>query len=746
LTVASCQAPPAAAPVGSSVAAVPALSVRVAFPAPAAPYRVAATASELLDRATVSLMSLDGRTLASGVTDASGAASLQPGADFVTASGTAHVLEAVKGLGAGAPGSRALRLRTLVVFEGGAWKSLSGDAADRPVAIDTLTTAVALQSVLTPGAPSAAAALGKVDASVSPARLVGSPAFSTGTDAAILALQTMIGDYLAAGRDAVAEAGVAPTVSSLSAGSGAPGDVIVVEGAGFSSLPGGNTVRIGAVEAMILAASATRLVVAVPPGAGAEGLVVQTAGGTSEAAAFAVSAGAGPTIASLSSTELAPGASLTISGTGFHPTPLKNVVTINGAEATVTGGTATRLTVTVPTGAHEGPGGVVVMAPGATSPAAAVTIARSLSLIGKPIDPESTGQYLASYGVTLWPASFRAPGPGSPGLPSNWDAGDGSDGPFHPTTHTVLDSNRTYQFSSIHVPLGVGVTGSEFRLSIKCRGAVRIEGAIDVSGQRSQGAHPGGASFQDGLGLAPGLYVYRSTDQAHGRYYGAYGTPDLEQDPLPVGSSGAGGFKYANEPGGGAAGSIRLSALGGLVLAGGGIYANGGDYYSTAGAGSGGSIFLKTSRLVSSDSYAIQAFGGDAGGAPAPGGDGRVRIDTAIEAGTDIVGLAESVPYRGDPGVTFETAPQTLRSAAIDLGGAGHDRVHYLGSTAALETPAGTTARVSFSDSADGLTWGPWTTDVRQLGRRYVRYQAELQTTDPTRAPVLRSLTLRYQL
>ncbi|MCI4145771.1 IPT/TIG domain-containing protein [Streptomyces sp. MMS20-AI2-20] len=56
----------------------------------------------------------------------------------------------------------------------------------------------------------------------------------------------------------------------------------------------------------------------------------------------------------------APGAKVTVSGTGFSPTAANNAVTFGGSRATVSSATTTRLTVTVPSGAASGKVAVTV--------------------------------------------------------------------------------------------------------------------------------------------------------------------------------------------------------------------------------------------------------------------------------------------------------------------------------------------------------------------------------------------------
>nr|MDT0663247.1 IPT/TIG domain-containing protein [Micromonospora sp. DSM 115978] len=74
------------------------------------------------------------------------------------------------------------------------------------------------------------------------------------------------------------------------------------------------------------------------------------------------------TVLGLAPTSGAPGAEVTITGTGFAPDPADNEVTIGGAAATVTEAAPTQLVVTVPAGASTGPVAVETAAGSATSP------------------------------------------------------------------------------------------------------------------------------------------------------------------------------------------------------------------------------------------------------------------------------------------------------------------------------------------------------------------------------------------
>lgn len=65
-------------------------------------------------------------------------------------------------------------------------------------------------------------------------------------------------------------------------------------------------------------------------------------------------------VATYSPPTAAPGASLTINGSGFSTTLSQNAVTIGGVAATVTAATTNALTVTVPTGVQSGQVSVAV--------------------------------------------------------------------------------------------------------------------------------------------------------------------------------------------------------------------------------------------------------------------------------------------------------------------------------------------------------------------------------------------------
>jgi preprotein translocase subunit YajC len=146
---------------------------------------------------------------------------------------------------------------------------------------------------------------------------------------------------------------VIPTLSAVAPASGFQGALLTLTGAGFSLVPGNNTVTIGGVSASVTAVQdTTSLSVEVPAAtAGSVNVSVAVAGQSSPAQTFNLR----PFISALQTSAtvggkvaLIRGQDLVITGTGFSTTLLQNGVTIGGVAATVTGATATQLTVKVP--------------------------------------------------------------------------------------------------------------------------------------------------------------------------------------------------------------------------------------------------------------------------------------------------------------------------------------------------------------------------------------------------------------
>lgn len=177
----------------------------------------------------------------------------------------------------------------------------------------------------------------------------------------------------------VSTASAAPSITSLSPGSGAVGAQVTIAGSGFGSTQGSSTVKFGNTQATAVASwSTTQIVVAVPSMAtGSVNVVVRVSNSNSNAVAFTLVAA--PTITSLSPTGGAVGASVTIAGSNFGTTQGTGTVTFNTTAATPSSWGATSITVPVPAGATTG--NVVVQASGVNSNGSTFTVAPAIAAL-----------------------------------------------------------------------------------------------------------------------------------------------------------------------------------------------------------------------------------------------------------------------------------------------------------------------------------------------------------------------------
>ncbi|QEE28001.1 hypothetical protein FTW19_08330 [Terriglobus albidus] len=155
-----------------------------------------------------------------------------------------------------------------------------------------------------------------------------------------------VGNLLSIGRQSSSQT----AIIQLAPSSGPVGTAVTITGTGFSATPSQNSVAFNGTSATVTSASATQLIVSVPTGA-TTGTVSLTAPGGSATSSgpFTVTSGTGaPTITSFTPTSGVPGTSITITGTGFDPTPINDVVKISLSAASVSAATATSLTVSLP--------------------------------------------------------------------------------------------------------------------------------------------------------------------------------------------------------------------------------------------------------------------------------------------------------------------------------------------------------------------------------------------------------------
>src|SRR5437868_1395429 len=77
-----------------------------------------------------------------------------------------------------------------------------------------------------------------------------------------------------------------PAITEILPSSGAYSTIVTISGSGFSSNAAENLVKFNSTNAIVQTASATRLVVVVPKGAGSGAVTVQTAGKTATGPTF----------------------------------------------------------------------------------------------------------------------------------------------------------------------------------------------------------------------------------------------------------------------------------------------------------------------------------------------------------------------------------------------------------------------------------------------------------------------------
>ncbi|AMJ66607.1 DUF7619 domain-containing protein [Hymenobacter sp. PAMC 26628] len=152
-----------------------------------------------------------------------------------------------------------------------------------------------------------------------------------------------------------------PSVDGFAPAEGRAGTLVTVRGQRFAGTPALNRVAFNGVAAPVLSATATALTVRVPAGATPGKIQVATPDGAARSRAdFA--AFLPPTLAAVAPNEGVPGATVTLTGTGFSPDNRLDSVAFNGVAAVVRSASATELAVEVPAGALLGP--VSVRAPG----------------------------------------------------------------------------------------------------------------------------------------------------------------------------------------------------------------------------------------------------------------------------------------------------------------------------------------------------------------------------------------------
>jgi hypothetical protein len=250
------------------------LAGRVFLPAV---YRTQVEIKDVAIAATVSLIdSSTNTTIATALTDSNGAFVFDL-SRFIPAVGTTYALEAVKGLSNNSAGFPAVRVRTFIRFEGG-WRSTTGSS----ITISRATTAVAIIASLR--GLNTANFLGSVQ--VGPPVVFNPPGTGTSQNDFDRVLK-LVDDALKANRDPVdsiiwngsdyeVKAGVGglnPVLVDVIPSAMGIGGTVTLVGSNFAQFGTGNTVKLGSLDAQIVAVGSNSVSVIVPVG-GQSGLFV----------------------------------------------------------------------------------------------------------------------------------------------------------------------------------------------------------------------------------------------------------------------------------------------------------------------------------------------------------------------------------------------------------------------------------------------------------------------------------------
>ncbi|MBM3273804.1 MAG: IPT/TIG domain-containing protein, partial [Candidatus Sericytochromatia bacterium] len=210
-------------------------------------------------------------------------------------------------------------IRTIVLWNGTNWLSISNGSAGGAVILSALTTAVALVSALDPTGLPAANTIGKVTTAFNPPALDAAVVIPAHPDSEINAVATDLISFLNQDVDPFAPLSVIkPRLDSLTPAAAKVGDAVALAGAGFSPVPGGNTVMIGGKQATILSASPKLIIAAVPAISADSGVTVATARGTTAARTLALLQNTiAPVVLGVAPHVAAAGNTITITGQNF---------------------------------------------------------------------------------------------------------------------------------------------------------------------------------------------------------------------------------------------------------------------------------------------------------------------------------------------------------------------------------------------------------------------------------------------
>lgn len=172
---------------------------------------------------------------------------------------------------------------------------------------------------------------------------------------------------------------VKPVITDLSPSPVSTGASLTLTGTNFNPTQANNTVIIGGLNATVTAASSTSLTVTVP--AGLSGSVAVTVKNLASAVSDAVNLNILPTLSAINLTSGSFNQLISLTGTGFSPTPANNSVSIGGVSANVDSSSNTSLAVRVPAGVIAGSRSVTVSVAGQSSVSQTLTVLPTLDTI-----------------------------------------------------------------------------------------------------------------------------------------------------------------------------------------------------------------------------------------------------------------------------------------------------------------------------------------------------------------------------
>jgi sugar lactone lactonase YvrE len=312
--------------------------------------------------ATVSLIDTStNMTVSTALTDGNGMFILTFPNGFRPNPNLTYYLEAYKGLGSNLPSQPALRVRTLVKYNG-SWTSISSGGVN----INPGTTALAIGAALRNGqsAFNFASLMGTLSGGTTytPVASLSAADFNN--------VLNIVNTAMGNNADPVANVGLSGgnwvtlggstaniSVTSISPSSGSVGTPVTINGAGFSSTLSSNYFKFNAALATLTSGTTTQLQGTVPNGAVSGQTTMQVGTTIVLGPLFTVP----PTLTGMSPASGSPGTSILFTGSGFDGTTLaNNAVTFGGATATVTFASPGGIQATVPTTAVSGPVSITV--------------------------------------------------------------------------------------------------------------------------------------------------------------------------------------------------------------------------------------------------------------------------------------------------------------------------------------------------------------------------------------------------